>query len=1127
MKKCLLIICIFFQIIPILGQNRGTLVNLSLKNSNLKEFIQVIEKQTAYTFMYMNIDVYSKRDITINVKQTSIEKVLDEVLPQRGFYYEIRDNHILLTNKDLKTTPNNESSKPTKNKRRIKRFVLDEQGQPIIGASVLLKGTSAGTITKEDGSFEIDIPSESSILRISFIGYTTLESAVNKLPLNNIVLKDFSKVIDDIIVVGYSTRSREKLISSVSTIKNEDLLKSTVPNIENALSGKVSGVFSRQSSGEPGSDWGNITIRGFGSALIVVDGIAGRGFADIDPSEIESISILKDASAAAVYGMQGANGVILVTTKRGNRNKKTVFDISIRTGVQVPTRYPNVASTDLWQELVNEYNINQKLIVDHTVLATPESMQKTPYQYNTDWYQELMRPAPINQSNVNISGGSEKINYFFSGGMLSQQGIWDTNSTQKNRFNFRSNIDANIFDNLKASVSAGAIVSKTEYPGASAATIARNLKTAPNVPVHWDGRPEMYAFGGEGQNNPVALADKNVSGYANYESKSFTVDASLEYKIKQTGLSLKGVLGYSIDYGWNKFWNKNIVYLGYHYDSNEYYKSVSAANANKASLTLESSNTESLTGQFYINYIKSISNHNFNTGLIFETNQISAKSLNTSRGEFPSTILDMMAGGLANKLVSNGEYAREYRSASIIERFSYDYKSKYFVDINCRYDGAQYFAKKWGFFPSVSLGWFLTKEDFMKGVKPVLKELKFRASYGELGDLSAAKSYYTNGEQYYFQSGYIYPGNELTFGDRTLYSLIETKNANPDFTWSKSKLANVGFDFKLFNDKILSGSVEVFYRNRNGLPAQKANDNSGALATWYNLNSDNTRGFEIALNHENTIRNFTYYVNGNISWSRSKNGRLEHGQFNNGFSEWKWNGEGQWTNTRWGLNCIGHYQSFEEIANAPMHNNSNYNNVILPGDLKYEDWNGDGYIDEDDMKPIGRTAYPELMFGLTTGFNWKGFDFTAFFQGGALSNFVVSSFDMDAFQEGNTNVNTWDYFKDRWRKEDYTNPDSKWIPGHFPAIRDMFASTINRYSSTYWMFNGNYVRLKNLEVGYTLPVSITKKMNISSLRVYANGYNILTFAAQKYFDPEQAETYFSFASYPQIMSFNFGLNLKF
>ena len=1121
--SCILI-CLFWVPLFAYPQDQTSKITLNLKNVTLPELFKQIEAKSHYIFFYYEDIVDPTLKVDVTVQNKSVKDILDQALSSTTLTYTVVGRQITISEKKDNTPP-----LPQKSSTLLKGIVYDQNHDPLPGVNIRIKGESIGVISDIDGMYQIKSNAPDEVVIFSYIGYESLEiPAKNTKELAHVSLKEDMHSVEEVVVVGYSTRTREKLISSVSTIQTQDLVKSNVPNLENALSGRVSGVFSRQESGEPGADGANLQIRGFGNALVVVDGIPGRSYSELDPSEIESISVLKDASAAAVYGMQGANGVILVTTRRGNKNKKANLDVSTRFGIQMPHNYPEAASAATWQNLVNQYYANEKLISNPNAIISPEEMAVTPIKYDTNWYDEVIKNAPISQSNISISGGSDRVNYFVSGGYLYQDGIWATNSTSKNRINFRSNLDVDILDNLKMSVGVGAIINNINYSRTESETIAGSLKiAAPNFPIRWNEYPNYYAFGGEGTTNPMALADTDAAGYRHIRNKDFNIDFALEYKIPFIeGLSLKANIGYSVTDGWQKTWTKNIVYMGYRENSDEYYESVSGSNTNKASLLLYDGNIWSVVGQGFLNYINSFGKHNINSSLVFEINEAKNRWFQTSRNEFPSTVLDMLAGGLSGKMLDNSESLREYRSASLIGRFSYDYASRYFVDFNFRYDGAQYFARKWGFFPSVSIGWLLTNEQFMSSVKPVLNEFKVRASWGELGDLSSAKSYYDNNEMYYFQSGYKYPGSTMTFGDRTLYGLTETINANPNFTWATSSMINGGIDFKLWNG-LLGGSADIFYRQRSGLPAQKANDNAGALATYYNLNEDNTRGFEISVNHSNRISDFSYYVDFNLSWSRTQYGHLEHGQYTSGYDEWKWNNEYQWSNIRWGLNQIGQYESFDEIANAPMHDNSNNNSVLLPGDLKYEDWNGDGYIDEYDKRPIGRTAYPELMYGFTLGATWKGFDFTMFWQGGGLANFQISPFDMAAFQEGKTFNNTWDYFKDSWHKADYTDPNSPWIHGHFPAIRDMFTTTINTQASTFWMWNGNYLRLKNIELGYTLPENICHKLRMKSLRVYVSAYNCLTFSAQKYFDPEQRESTYSFASYPQLMSINAGLNLKF
>lgn len=1117
LTKCLALMTLMLWGIVAFGQAQT--VTQSFKNQPLKNVLKEVERQTGLSIIYNVQEIDENRKITGEYKDEPALSLIKKIL---GSTVSVKmQNKMIVLSLER-------SSKTHKVIDSISGIVVDRTGEPIIGASVVVKGTALGTITNINGEFNLSNLTEGSKLSVSFIGYKTLIYTVNSELPKRFIMDEEDELLEEVVVVGYSKRSREKLISSVATINTENLVKSSVPNLENALSGKVSGVFSRQNSGEPGKDDANLTIRGFGEALVVVDGMPGRSFSDIDPEEIESISVLKDASAAAVYGMQGANGVILVTTKRGKRNQKTTIDVNAKYSIQTPHNYPKAASTDLWQTLVNEYNANLKLINNKNASITADDMKIRKYDINTNWYDEMIQNAPIIQGNIKISGGGENTSYFIFGGYMHQEGIWSTNSTSRDRFNFRANLDFDFWQNFKGSLNVGTIINKNKYPGATSEMIARNIKyTAPNIPIRWAEHPEYYAYGGEGTYNPMALADPNASGYQKNEQNTTNFDFSLEYRAPfLEGLSVKAVIGYSTINSLDKNWFINPIYMGYKADSNEYYLNAAANNTNKANLTLVDVNNKSLTAQGFINYANSFGKHSVNSGLVFELMEESNKNFLTSRGSFPSSAVDQLPAGNSDKLLSNNEVNRLYRSASLIGRVSYDYASKYFVDFNFRYDGAQYFADKWGFFPSMSLGWIVTKENFMEPVKDVLNELKLRMSWGKLGDLSSAKTYYTSNDQYYFQSGFLYPGNSMSFGDRTIYGLNPTLNPNYNFTWASSQMYNIGLDFKLWKG-LLSGSFDVFYRKRTGLPAQKANDNAGALATWYNLNEDDTRGVEFSLNHQQKIKDFSYFINANFSWSRTKNGHVESTPFQNGYTNWMYNSKNQWNNVRWGLKCIGRYESFEEIDNAPIHENSNNNAVILPGDLKYEDWNKDGYINEKDYRPIDRTSYPEIVYGFSLGANWKNFDLSFFFQGAALCSFEISTFDRDAFEEGKTNKNTWKYFSDRWHKADYTDPNSPWIAGHFPAVRDMNTLTINHLPSDFWFFNGSYLRLKNVELGYTLPKTWTEKMKIQSLRLFVSAYNLFTLSSQDFFDPEQRESFESFASYPQIKSYNFGASIKF
>jgi len=1114
---------IVFIVMPFMVS--GQEVTINLRQARLETVLDTLEALTGCTFYYTEPPIDINRRMDISAEKTDIREVLNDFFSGTNIDVKINGKKVYLSEKSLQDT-----QVTTNQPLKYTGVVTDAEGEPVFGARVVIKGTTIYAVTDFDGRFHMETK-RGTIIVISSLGYADEEITLGEDTDLSIMLSTVAINLEDVVVVGYSTRSREKLISSVSNLQAKELVKSEVPNLENALSGKVAGVFSRQTSGEPGMDNANLTIRGFGTALVVVDGIPGRNYSDLDPNEIESISVLKDASAAAVYGMQGANGVILVTTKRGAHNKPAQIEATAKFTIQQPARYPKTADYNLYNTLLNEYNINRKLLTDRAATATAEEMAVTPGLTDTDWYSEMFRAAPSAQANLNITGGTDKIRYFVSGGYLFQGGVWTTNATSKNRFNLRSNLDADLAEGLKASVGVGIVVDNMKYPFTYSSMIARYIgKAAPSFPVRWNEDDEYYAFNGEGTFNPRALADRDAAGYRDLNERSFTVDATLEYKIPFfEGLSVKANLGYSFNNSYQRSWGKVIPYIGYYDGFGVFYESASASYADKADMTVSTTDYNNLVFQGYLNYDRTFNTkHTVNAGLVYELNSATNNYFYTSRFNYPSVITDRLYAGLSGANLSDGESIRTYHSVSVVERFSYDYRSKYFIDINCRLDGAQYFSRKWGLFPSVSLGWMMTNESWMKEVKNVIQELKVRASYGVLGDLSAAKSYYDNYEMYYYQSGYKYPGSEMTYGDRTILSLEQTINANPDFTWSTSTIANIGVDFKLFSNSLLTGSAEAFYRKREGLPAMMANDNAGALATYYNINDDNTRGIDLSLNHSNKIGEVSYSIGTNFSWSRTRYGHVEHTEYASGYTDWLSNTAYRWTNIRWGYKVIGRYQTYEEIDNSPMHPNTNNNTVILPGDLKYEDYNGDGYIDDKDIQPIGRTSYPEIMYGINMSASWRDFDFSLFLQGATLCQFTISSYDQFAFENGRTQDNCWAYFQSRWHKADYSDPNSEWIPGDFPAIRDWQDKNINNYASDFWMFDGTYLRVKNIELGYTFPIKSQDAGSQSlSMRLYASAYNPFTFAAQKYFDPEVPSSAYTFASYPQIKSYIIGLNVKF
>ena len=857
-------------------------------------------------------------------------------------------------------------------KRTVTGKVKDLEGVGLPGVSVVIKGTTSGTVTDMDGVYSIPYFEENAVLVFSFIGMQTQEVPIENMAEIDIVLLEENKGLDEVVVVGYGSQTRSKLTSSISTVKSEKLKQSSVANLENALGGRMSGVFSRQVSGEPGNDGAKIRIRGFGDALIVVDGVPGRDYSQLDPNEIESISVLKDAASAAVYGMQGANGVILVTTKKGYSGAPVV-EVNSHYGVQTPTRFPKAMNGIDWQLIQKRFAANNQLQNNPNAIIPADQMAIDKSLPSTNWYKNSINEySPIMQTNVNISGGTNNIKYYFLVGYLNQQGIWKSNDTNKNRYNVRSNLDIKVNDQLSIQGGIGGVLTKLKYPAVGQHRIGENVIFAPPVfaPKTSAGNtfiPVKSVF------NPLALMDANVSGYSKDKRREWNINLSANYKVPFIeGLSFKGVLGYDTYDGYVKNWNKAITFHQKTKDGFE--KVLSNDEFNKTSLYLTDTTSYNLTIQGFVKYVKSFNNHNIQTSLVYEETHGNSHTFKTGRGTYPSALIDNLSAGMDDDKKFNSESERTFASRSYIGRLSYDFDTKYLVEFVGRYDGAQYFApgKRWGFFPAVSLGWMISKESFMESSKSFISELKLRASWGQLGDMSAAKKYYNENDDYYWKEGYKYPGDVLQVGNDKIYTLKKRLVANPDFTWSKSITYNVGLDGKMWGRK-LSFTSEVFYRKRTDLPAKKADDNAGNLATYYNLNADNTRGFEISLTHDNQVNDFHYNLTANLSWARTQYGYTEQQKFTSGYDKWRNGKDGNWDNSQWGLGVDGRYLNEKEIADGDYlvgHSKKEQ----LPGDVIYKDWNGDGYIDNKDQHIIGRKSYPEMIYGLTASMEWNGMD---------------------------------------------------------------------------------------------------------------------------------------------------------
>jgi TonB-linked SusC/RagA family outer membrane protein len=1003
----------------------------------------------------------------------------------------------------------------------VSGVIVDTDGIPLVGVAVSeVENSGNVTITGVQGQFNMTVGTPNSTLRLSYFGHETMDIPLAGRSSLSVTMEPQDNMIDDIVVVGYGVQRRGSITGSVSNIGNDDIVKAPVSNLSNSLGGKLPGLRVMTRTGEPGSNDSEIDVRGFGPALVIIDGIPGE-MNQIDPNEIESISVLKDA-AAAVYGVMAANGVILVTTKRG-RAIDTSVNMSATFSWQRPTVYPHMANAAEYAELQIENAINRGTAAPYTPQELADYRSGAIKSY--DWYDAVIRPwSPQSQYSVNIRGGSEELNYFTSVGYVSEQGMWRSGDLSNERFNFRSNMDAKLGSGFSMQVSVSGRKEQRDSPQESILNVMAGIQK--NYPVYapYANDNEEY-YGGRNAFNPLAYTDSDVVGYRNRTRKVFDGSMALNYDASAwaKGLSAKAMYYYRFSDTTTKDFTKK--YSLYNYDeATDTYNPTGG----RPTSTLEEENTRNDYNNFQgsVNYLNTFNEkHAVGAMLVFET-RIEKEAYFSGYREYIIDVIDELdSGSQANK--SSGGSSRQLGNIGYIGRFNYAYDNKYLIEFQFRYDGSSKFPEdgRWGLFPSISAGWRISQENFIKNnsaASRIIEDIKLRASWGRLGDDRTNPDSKWN--DFNYVTGYTYPSGSYLLGSGTTSGLIDKGLPNAMLTWFTSDLYNVGLDFSLWRGGMLSGEFDLFYRKREGLMATRTTSlpgTFGAILPQENLNSDSHRGFEFALSHRNELANgFEYMVRGNVSYTRSKNNYIERAPLPNQWENWRNNSNDRWKNRLWGYTAIGQFQSYEEIASSPVQD-ATANNTLRPGDIKYRDFNGDGVIDTNDQSLIGRNDEPEYIFGLDLSAAWKGFDVSVFLQGAANFNVMYINEYTSPFFNGENSV---DIFMDRWHRADLFDPNSEWIPGKYPSTYSN-GSPNNTRVSTFWMQNCSYLRIKELQLGYSIPERLTAKAGISNLRVFVTAYNMFTFTGADLLDPESVSGDGRY--YPQQKSVSFGLNMSF
>lgn len=1012
--------------------------------------------------------------------------------------------------------------------------VVDSTGEPLIGVNVLVKGTTLGIITDFEGNYSIEA-AQGATLQFTYVGYVP-QSVVVKQNVINVTMKEDTETLDEVVVIGYGTQKKGSLTGAVTAVKSEELVRTTTPTTAGALVGKAPGISARQADGRPGAS-AAIQIRNMGTPLYVIDGIQCEEgqFNNIDVNDIESITVLKDASAA-IYGLRAANGVVLVTTKSGKRGEKNTINANFYYGIQNFMRYPEVANASEFYEGRMQADLNTYGSTNRTMEELNLWRQGQGEYSSFDWQKFITNEnAPMWYGNVSASGGSEKINYHFGVSHMDQEAM--INGFNFQRTNIQSNIEANITNKLKIGARLNGRIEERHNVG------------VPGLDDYWQpyyamfqNWPTQHAFANDNpdyvndtRNNATgaAIFDKDITGYTDDIWKSGTVNVFAEWQTPIEGLKAKVAYNYWI--AQNDQEQFEYTYKVYTYDKETDTYNEKWGNQNPWRRRVKEQRVEK-TFQAQLNYDHTFASKHHVSGVIgVETFEKTGDWLQYNT--LPTNNYIPLTNGIAD-MQSMETTMTTSRRAGMVFRAAYDYASKYFAEFSGRYDGSYLFQKgnRWGFFPAVSAGWRLSEESFMENLKNSIRlsNFKIRASWGQMGDDQWDSNNDGIAENivnpYSFLNGYTYGSGNAVLNGNAVTGIAYRGIPITTLSWIKSTLINIGVDFGFFNDR-LSGTFEVFQRKRTGLPALRYDvlvpTEVGFSLANENLNSDYHKGLEFGINWRDKVDDFQYDLGFNMTIARRMNGDSYKPRFGSSWDEYRNSTEHRWAYTNWGYEVVGRFQDYEQIQTYPVDNDGQGNTTMLPGDLIFKDQNGDGVINALDERPIGYglNQLPYVNFALNTSFAWKGFDLKADFAGATAQSYHMCWEVAYPFQgDGNS---TRYLLTDSWHRADPTDPNSAWIAGEFPATRYAGNNvSFNRYSD-FWMHNTYYIKLRTLELGYTLPASLTHKFFVNRLRVYVNAYNLFSIDNMSKYQLDPEITSNSALVTPNLRTISFGLNINF
>ena len=999
----------------------------------------------------------------------------------------------------------------------VKGEVKNQAGESIVGASVVEKGTMNGTITDFDGNFQITVSNPEAVLQVRFIGFIAQEILLEGQTTLTVVLKEDDKQLEEVVIVGYGSQKKESVVGAISQVSAKELLKSPAANISQAIAGKIPGVVTSQTSGAPGSDdtkiyiRGRATFAGDGQPLILVDGVE-RAYSQIAPDDIETISVLKDASATAVYGVRGANGVMLITTKRG-QDQKPVVSLTANWQSQSPTREDTYLDSYQSAVLLEEALANDGLpsqfsaadidMYKKSVAGQLSGLDAMLYP-NVDWYDTVLRSsAPAQRYNVNIQGGTKRMRYFASGEYYDQQGLYKNLSLDKygnesntgyRRYAFRANMDFMLTQNLTASINFGTRFEERHGPNTNESATFNEVFYELNHTPGWlfpvsyqikNGETDVTLYGGSSQyQNNIAgrLAKAGFYRATNtINETNFVADYKMDWLTP--GLKARGMVSFDYDSYYNRKFTAG--FATYELNDRDNFQSIDAYNKFNTDTELNYAGNSQTTlyklyMEYQLNYARKFGKHDVTSMVLYNQNDYRYQA----------------------------DLAQRYQG--LVGRVTYGFNDRYLAEFNAGFNGSENFmqGKRFGFFPSLSLGWRLSNEDFMASASNWLDNLKLRASYGQVGNDKYS------GQRFLYMQKWTQISNAYYFGTTGYTGIYEGQYPNYDVTWERANKYNFGVEFAMM-DYLLSGNIDLFSEQRNDILTSYLTRPEwvGVTMAPGNLGKTKNQGFEVELKHANKIgSNFNYNVA--VTFSHARNEILDMVEPEGKTAYRK--REGHPIDQYFGLVADG-FVTAADLAN-PEFPVSTYGNVKV-GDLKYSDINKDGFIDDRDETFIGYSNIPENSYALNLGFDYKGFGFSMMFQGVDHVSRYYDAEAMYAFVNGGKvkehHLNRWDPSK----SEADNLATAKYPLLHYDSNGDH-----NQRLNSFFLQNGAFLRLKNIELSYTLPKAWTQPVGISDCRFYVNGNNLITWdKLDGLTDPESNGS----NRYPIMRTVNLGVNLKF